>query len=80
VGIRSIVRWRWKHDVDVPYETWGDSSLVHFVADPNDGTCTLTVAGPRFGKAFASALMRGGIGTWAGRPARAGASGYFVCV
>ena len=49
-------------DVDVPYETWDDSSLVHFVADPKDGTCTLTVAGPRFGKAFAAALLRGGLG------------------
>jgi hypothetical protein len=49
-------------DVDVPYEIWHDNSLVHFIADPSDGTCTLTVAGPRFGKAFEAALLRGGLG------------------
>ena len=49
-------------DVDVPYEIWHDHSLVHFIADPSDGTCTLTVAGPRFGKAFEAALLRGGLG------------------
>jgi hypothetical protein len=67
-------------DVDVPYETWNDSSLVHFVADPNDGTCTLTVAGPRFGKAFAAALMAAASATWARRPVRASGSGHFVRV
>jgi hypothetical protein len=49
-------------DVDVPYQVWHDNSLVHFAADPADGTCTLTVAGPRFGKAFEAALLRGGLG------------------
>lgn len=49
-------------DVEVPYEVWSDNSLVHFVADPRDDTCTLTVAGPRFGKAFKAALLRGGLG------------------
>jgi hypothetical protein len=49
-------------DVDVPYETWDDHSLVHLVADPRDGTCTLTVAGPRLGQAFKAALLRGGLG------------------
>jgi hypothetical protein len=53
-------------DVDVPYEVWRDDSLVHFVADPSDGTCTLTVAGPHFGKAFAAALLRGGLGNVGG--------------
>lgn len=53
-------------DVDVPYEIWGDDSLVHFIADPRDGTCTLTVAGPRFGKSFAAALLRGGVGNLGG--------------
>jgi hypothetical protein len=53
-------------DVDVPYETWHDHSLVHFVADPSDGTCTLTVAGPHFGKAFEAALLRGGLGNVGG--------------
>jgi hypothetical protein len=47
--------------VDVPYETWADNSLVHFVVDPRDDTCTLTVAGPRFGKAFAAALLGSGV-------------------
>jgi hypothetical protein len=49
-------------DIAVPYETWRDDSLVHFATDPTDGTCTLTVAGPRFGKVFAAALLRGGLG------------------
>jgi hypothetical protein len=48
-------------DVDVPYETWADHSLVHFITDPRDGTCTLTVAGPRWGKAFAAALLSDGV-------------------
>jgi hypothetical protein len=53
-------------DVDVPYETWEDGSLVHLASDPSDGTCTLTVAGPRFGKAFAAVLLRGGVGNLGG--------------
>lgn len=47
---------------EVPYQIWNDKSLVHFAADASDGTCTLTVAGPRFGKAFEAALLRGGLG------------------
>ena len=53
-------------DVDVPYEVWEDNSLVHLATDTRDGTCTLTVAGPRFGKAFQSALLRGGLGNLGG--------------
>lgn len=53
-------------DVEVPYEVWSDNSLVHFVADTRDDTCTLTVAGPRFGKAFQAALLRGGLGNLGG--------------
>jgi hypothetical protein len=53
-------------NVDVPYEIWRDSSLVHFAADPSDGTCTLTVAGPRFGKAFEAVQLRGGLGNVGG--------------
>ncbi|HEX2688730.1 MAG TPA: hypothetical protein VHN14_19040 [Kofleriaceae bacterium] len=49
-------------DVDVPYEVWDDDSLVHFITDPRDDTCTLTVAGPRFGNAFKAFLLRGGLG------------------
>jgi len=49
-------------DADVPYEIWEDKSLVHFDTDRRDGTCTLTVAGPRFGKVFAEQLLRGGLG------------------
>lgn len=52
--------------VEVPYEIWGDNSLVHFAADPRDDTCTLTVAGPRFGKAFEAALLRGALGNLGG--------------
>jgi hypothetical protein len=48
-------------DVDVPYQVWEDHSLVHLETDTRDDTCTLTVAGPRFGKAFQDALMRGGL-------------------
>lgn len=48
-------------DAAVPYEVWGDHSLVHFVTDARDGTCTLTVAGPRFGSSFRAALLRGGM-------------------
>jgi hypothetical protein len=53
-------------DVEVPYEVWSDKSLVHFLADTRDDTCTLTVAGPRFGKAFADVLLRGGLGNLGG--------------
>lgn len=49
-------------EAPVPYEIWSNHALVHFVADPADDTCTLTVAGPRFGKAFEAALLRGGLG------------------
>jgi hypothetical protein len=50
-------------DVDVPYQIWEDKSLVHLATDPRDDTCTLTVAGPRFGKAFEAVLLRGGLGS-----------------
>jgi hypothetical protein len=53
-------------DVDVPYEVWADGSLVHFVGDPRDDTCTLTVAGPRFGNAFKAALLAGALGNLGG--------------
>jgi hypothetical protein len=53
-------------DVDVPYEVWGDNSLVHLATDTRDDTCTLTVAGPGFGKAFEQALVRGGLGNLGG--------------
>ena len=59
-GLRQELQLK-SPDVDVPYEVWDDNSLVHFVADARDGTCTLTVAGPRFGKAFANELVRGGL-------------------
>jgi hypothetical protein len=48
-------------DVDVPYQVWEDQSLVHLATDSRDDTCTLTVAGPRFGKAFQDALIHGGL-------------------
>jgi hypothetical protein len=60
-GLRSELHVQ-SPDVAVPYETWADNSLVHFVADPHDDTCTLTVAGPRFGKAFAAVLLESGVG------------------
>lgn len=48
-------------DVEVPYQVWEDDSLVHFETSKRDDTCTLTVAGPRFGKAFAAALLARGL-------------------
>lgn len=60
-GLRAELHLK-SPDVDVPYEVWDDNSLVHFAADARDGTCTLTVAGPRFGKAFQAALLRSGLG------------------
>jgi hypothetical protein len=53
-------------DVEVPYQVWDDQSLVHLATDPRDDTCTLTVAGPRFGKAFQEALMHGGLSNLGG--------------
>lgn len=53
-------------DAEVPYEVWDDKSLVRLDIDERDGTCTLTVAGPRFGKVYAEELLRGGLGNVGG--------------
>ena len=45
----------------LPYVRWRDGSLVHLEAR-REGTCTLTVAGPEFGDAFAAVLLRQGLG------------------
>jgi hypothetical protein len=41
-----------------PYEIRADDSLFHF----RRSTCTLTLAGPRFGPAFSAALLGEGLG------------------
>jgi len=48
-------------DGAMPYVKWSDGSVVHLEAR-REGTCTLTVAGPAFGEAFAAALLRRGLG------------------
>jgi hypothetical protein len=35
--------------------------VVHLAAERSDDTCTLTVVGPRFGKAFSKYLLSGGL-------------------
>jgi hypothetical protein len=57
-------------DVDVPYQVWDDQSLVHLATDPRDDTCTLTVAGPRFGKVFGERCCTAACRTSAVRQAR----------
>ena len=47
--------------VETPYEIFRDDSLVHFALDPHDDTCTLTIAGPRFGKVFKASQIRSGL-------------------
>ena len=51
---------------DDPYQTWDDGSLVRLAHDGRDDTCTLTVAGPRFGKAYQSWLLAQGLGSLGG--------------
>jgi hypothetical protein len=43
-----------------PYSIFSDRSVVHLGYDSGDDTCTLTIAGPEFGKAFADYLLRQG--------------------
>lgn len=42
------------------YSVFDDGSAVHFSHDSGDDTCQLTVAGPRFGKAFADYMLQQG--------------------
>lgn len=42
------------------YEQWGTGELVRLTNDRRDDTCHLTVAGPRFGVAYANYLLRTG--------------------
>ena len=44
-----------------PYQVFADQSLVHLSHDGGDDSCTLTVSGPEFGKAFAAYLLQGGL-------------------
>jgi hypothetical protein len=60
-GLRRELHVR-SADSDVPYDVWEDKSLVRLDTDQRDGTCTLTVAGPRFGKVYADEILRGGLG------------------
>lgn len=48
------------------YQTWKDGSLVHFASESSESTCTLTVAGPRFGRVFEQAQLRSGLGALPG--------------
>jgi hypothetical protein len=43
------------------HRVWSDGALVHLASDRSDDTCTLTVAGSRFGKAFSKHLLAGGL-------------------
>jgi hypothetical protein len=43
------------------YHVWGDGAVVHLAADRSDDTCTLTVTGPRLGKAFSKHLLATGL-------------------
>ena len=43
------------------YEHWATGELVRLINDRRDDTCQLTVAGPRFGAAYARYLIRTGL-------------------
>ena len=44
----------------LPYDVFADGAAVHLDYDSGDDTCTLTIAGPRFGKAFAAYQLEQG--------------------
>jgi len=46
---------------DMPYNVFADGAAVHLDYDSGDDTCTLTIAGPHFGKAFADYQLERGI-------------------
>ena len=45
---------------ELPYNVFADSAAVHLDYDSGDDSCTLTIAGPRFGQAFAAYLLEQG--------------------
>jgi hypothetical protein len=44
----------------LPYNIFADGAAVHLAYDGGDDTCTLTIAGPRFGQAFAADQLERG--------------------
>lgn len=44
----------------MPYTVFKKGEVVHLSHDPGDDTCELTIAGPRFGRAFADYLLEQG--------------------
>ena len=49
------------------YHTWSSGEVVHLTWDARDQTCTLTVADPQFGKAYAAYLLAQGLGSLSDR-------------
>jgi hypothetical protein len=43
-----------------PYSIFSDGAAVHLGYDSGDDTCTLTIAGPKFGQVFAEYLLQRG--------------------
>jgi hypothetical protein len=48
------------------YEHWATGELVRLTHDRRDDTCRLTIAGPRFGAAYARYLLRTGVAELSG--------------
>ncbi len=49
-------------DDDDPHVTWESGALVRLEHDTADGSCTLTIAGPAFGRAYADHRLRESLG------------------
>jgi hypothetical protein len=45
---------------ELPYHVFADGAAVHLAYDSSDDSCTLTSAGPRFGRAFAAYQLERG--------------------
>ena len=63
-SLREAVRAEFKMpagDGD-PYQVWPDHALVHLRYDGGDDSCTLVLAGPRFGKPYAAFVLARGLG------------------
>lgn len=59
-AVRSAFDLDTESETDV-YATWASGEAVRLTRDERDDTCTLTVAGPRFGKAYAAYVLGGGL-------------------
>jgi hypothetical protein len=65
MSLRDKVVHEFKLEVsarDTAYQIFKDGSLVHLGSNKVDNTCTLTLTSPTFGKAFADALLKSGLG------------------